>query len=428
MRILIVSPHFPPWNSVAALRLHAFAKSWAKTEQVEVLTTLKRADHATEPRDCSGMIVHEVDYRIPRVLEKLRQSEKESSGTTGAGTVAKSSPIKRALKSVRVRTGIFSSLRMPDLTDYWVKPAIAKGQSLGKFDVVFASVGPYTSLRVGEAIARAGQSALIADYRDLWTDNQIFSGLFPFTMREKAVERALLKRVSLVTTVSEPLAVKLRPKAASPVHVVPNGFVRADFEVLETASFFPEDGFFRIGFTGRIYWPGHDPRPLLKALARLSTSDSGKARFVVAGPDRDFWMRLAAECGAKECVEHLGSLPRQEALRLQRDCDALAVFEWKDANEGQMSTKVFEYLGAGPPVLVVGGPSNGSVASLVLETGSGVATGSDVNMIEKHLRQLLSQPRRVRRLSTDARVLRYERSVQAQALLEELRGLTPTDR
>lgn len=426
MRILVVSPHFPPWNSVAALRLHAFAKSWAKTEQVEVLTTYKRADHATEPRDCSGIIVHEVDYRIPRVLEKLRQSEKESSGATVAG--AKPNVIKRTLKSVRARTGIFSSLRMPDLTDYWVKPAIAKGLSLGKFDVVFASVGPYTSLRVGEALAKAGSSALVADYRDLWTDNQIFSGFFPFTLREKALERWLLKQASLVTTVSEPLAAKLRTKTASPVRVVPNGFVRADFEVLETASFFPDDGVFRIGFTGRVYWPGHDPRPLLKALARLSTSHPGKARFVVAGPDREFWLRLAEECDAKECIEHVGSLPRQEALRLQRDCDALAVFEWKDANEGQMSTKVFEYLGAGPPVLVVGGPSNGSVASLVLETGSGIATGSDEEAIEKHLVQLLSQPRRARRLSTDPRVLRYERGVQAQTLLEELRGLTRPDR
>ncbi|MBS0189847.1 MAG: glycosyltransferase [Phycisphaerales bacterium] len=413
MRILIVSPHFPPWDSVASLRLHAFARAWADAgEDVCVLTTQKRPEHATEPRDCAGIQVHEVDFAIPRSLERFRGSR---SGQREAG----SPPVQKSgfLNRLRKKTGIFGSIRMPDLTDWWVKPAIARGKNLGSFDVVFASVGPYTSLRVGAALA--GGALLVADYRDLWTDNQIFSGLFPFTLYERALENALLAQAGFITTVSEPLAKRLRGRTDAAVRVVPNGYVEADFAGLDPAPFFRDRSVWRIGFTGRIYWPGHDPRPLLRAIAGVPDT-----KMVVAGPDASLWHQLAAECGAEDRLEHVGNLPRRDALRLQRDCDALAVFEWRDAHEGQMSTKVFEYLRAGPEILVIGGPRDGSVAALVSGVGRGEALGSDKEIIRARICEM-SSPGARRTGNARAQVGQYERSAQARALLDELRRLRP---
>ena len=57
MRILLVSPYFPPQNAVASLRTHAFASWWARAgEDVTVLTTVKRSHQRGLDLDCDGFI------------------------------------------------------------------------------------------------------------------------------------------------------------------------------------------------------------------------------------------------------------------------------------------------------------------------------------------------------------------------------------
>ena len=43
MRILLVSPYFPPQQAIASLRAHSFASAWSSAGvEVTVLTTRKR--------------------------------------------------------------------------------------------------------------------------------------------------------------------------------------------------------------------------------------------------------------------------------------------------------------------------------------------------------------------------------------------------
>ena len=70
MRILLVSPYFPPQRAVASLRAHSFASAWsAAGADVTVLTTPKRPDQAGWPMPVEGFEVDEIPYRAPRVLE-----------------------------------------------------------------------------------------------------------------------------------------------------------------------------------------------------------------------------------------------------------------------------------------------------------------------------------------------------------------------
>jgi glycosyltransferase involved in cell wall biosynthesis len=417
MRILIVSPHFPPWNSVAALRVHAFARAWADAgEKVSVLTSVKPPDQAVRPMDVSGLDVHEVAYSVPGVLRRVRESSRDS-GPAGAPSRRKS-----LLARLRERTGVFSSVRMPDLTDWWVGPALARGKSLGAYDVVFSSAGPYTAHLVARGLRRARVAPRwAAEFRDLWTDNHIYTGLFPFTLRERSLDRAVRREADLLVTVSEPLAGRLRAAGARNVLVACNGFVAGEFGALDAAPAFADDGLKRVVYTGKLYHRGQDPRPLLRALRLLNDPH---LRLTVAGPDSLAWRALGAETGAGDWLEIVGEVERRTALRMQRDADALAIFEWIDPHAGVLTGKVFEYLASGPPILVVGGPSDGSIAELVVSTGRGEAIGSDPEPIAARLASVLRSPRAAARgAERDPRVAVYERSAQARKVLDAMRGL-----
>ena len=91
-------------------------------------------------------------------------------------------------------------------------------------------------------------------------------------------------------------------------------------------------------------------------------------------------------------VEPLGWVPRSTSLRLQRDADAIVHVEWNDRDAGVLTAKLFEYMAAGPPVLVIGGDPKGEgpIAALVRETRTGVVLGREQDSIAVELRRLVS--------------------------------------
>ncbi len=419
MRILIVSPHFPPWNSVAALRVHAFAKAWAAAgEAVEILTSVKQPDQAVRPLDVSALTVHEVPFEVPRLLRRLRGSHRPA-----AATVGRPSGGAGVLSRIKDRTGVFSSVRMPDLTDWWVEPAVRVGRALGTFDVIFSSSGPYTAHLAARKLRALGTAGRwVAEYRDLWTQNHLYSGLFPFTIRERLLDLAVQREADLLVTVSRPLADLLERSSGKHALVAYNGFVRSDMEGLDPTPAFEKDGLRRIVYTGKLYPQGQDPRPLLRALGSTE-----RVCLTIAGPDSAFWDTLARELGVRDRVEIRAEIARTEALRMQRDADALAIFEWTDPKAGVLTGKLFEFLAAGPPILVVGGPSDGSIASVVHQTGRGEALGSEPERIAQSLRRILGTPRAGFSLESPA-LRRFERSEQAALVLGAIRELVGATR
>ena len=103
---------------------------------------------------------------------------------------------------------------------------------------------------------------------------------------------------------------------------------------------------FRITHTGTFF--GHrDPRPFLTALAEVD--GDVVARFVggLRSTDREF----AEELGLGDRIEEIEHVPRQSALELQRDSDALLLLLPDAAGRGKTvpSGKIYEYLAAERP-------------------------------------------------------------------------------
>lgn len=428
MRILLVSPYFPPQNAVASLRMHGFARAWTDAgDQVTVLTTVKRDDQCGLELACDGITIAEIDYRVPEIFEWLRAWYKRAH-STGAATTATPSGLSW-LSPIKERTGIFCSVRMPDLTDWWIKPAVqwARSQPAG-WDVVMSSSGPYTAHLAALAIKRAGcAKRWAADFRDLWTQNHLHTGLFPLTLREKFLERQCLREADLISAATDGLAEKLQRMSGRAVDVIYNGFDERQAPSNTSQVRGEGDGTVRLVYTGTWYSRGQDPAPLLSALA--STRNSGRdgsahLSLVVAGNARDQWLRTAERFGVSDMIEHHGMISRTEALGLQCQADALILLDWNDSSQGVLTAKVFEYLHASAPILIIGGAAGSPMARLVERAGrgSGLRTFDQIATalceLRDHRASLKANP--------DCEFINsLSRQRQSMRLLHRMRQLTP---
>jgi glycosyltransferase involved in cell wall biosynthesis len=388
MRILLVAPMFPPQRGVAPLRTHSFAATWAAAgHAVTVLTTEKRADQVGLTVPAAGFGVVEIPYRGPWPLELLRRLSRirahtESPRAQTAGT-SLSDRLLTPLRYLKGRTGVFSSVRQPDLTDRWVSPALAWALAHAPWDVVVSSGGPPAAHLVALGIKGRGRCRMwAADFRDLWSDNHIYTGLFPWTLLERRRERRVLANVDRLVTVSPGLATRLAAKAGKPVAVIYNGYDPADFAGLRPEPVFPADGRVRLVYTGTAYDRGQD----LSALCAAVAAEPG-ATLVVASDRADLWHAAARRASLGERLDFRGSVPRADALRMQRDASALVLLDWYDPRHGVLTGKVFEYLLSPAPIWVVGGARTSPAARLVSDAGRGMALGRDVERIRTAIRE-----------------------------------------
>lgn len=421
MKILIVSSHFPPLNSIASLRPYSWAKCWAALgHDITVLTTRKPYSDNRLDADLSFLTLLEVP--IPGV-DLLRRFD-DPANRSGAVRVDHAAEgrwrLANRLNAMRRKRGLFMSARMPDHHDLWIRPALRAVRDR-HWDLVVSSHGPYACHLIAWRLKRTGRARRwIADFRDLWTDNHIFPGCFPFTMLERKLERAVGKHADALTTVSGPWAQKLRNKYGDKVWVIENGVDFDDYTALPAEPVFPKDGLCRIVHTGTIYQGKQDPSPLFEAMRRLRDQGQGEVerlRVIFAGRRLADAVRLAGQYGVADLFEDVGFISRDQALTMQRDADALLFLEFEAPGvTGVRTGKLFEYLASGTEILGVGVSAAGSAGELVRTAGAGEMLGRDVPAIMGYLRRLLTEGPRPKQVHPLVRE-RFDRRRLAERML-----------
>lgn len=424
MKILIVSTFFPPQNSIASLRPYTWAKYWSREgHNVTVLTTQKVQHPSDSPMPTDGFSI--VSLPIPGLMGKISGLLKNAKqGSESKKTEKKSSPIIKLIFFIKRRYGIYSGCRMPEVTDAWAKIALAYA---GKedWDFVISSAWPYSVHRVGYGLKTSGKAKFwIMDWRDLWSGNHMYPGLPIIRWLEKRMEQKFHSTADMVTTVSDPLASQLRIDVGNKVHVIYNGFDPDDYADLSKEFVFPDDGVFRIVYTGSIYSGKQDPTPLFEAIKKLHDSNiisPSQLSVIFVGINSDV-TDLAKKNHVGEYVSFQGVVPREHALRMQRDCDVLLFLEFqKPGVDGILTGKLFEYLFAHSPILAIGMSNESSAGTIIEKSRRGVALGNNVANIEQWLLLQLNNNARQKTLATknhtDPMILKYSRENSAKQLL-----------
>lgn len=369
MRILVVAYGFPPFNSPGGVRvgktvMHLFQAG----HEVKVISARNQPLERTLPLEIPYENVNytrwlNVNWLAEQALGGRRNIEKH--GYTPRG------PLRNLLtwgKSLYA-----SVVNLPDSKVGWYPYAVYNGWKLIRHwrpDVILASGLPATTLLIGATLSRWYGIPWVAELRDLWIGNHYRDEVLPEwrSRLEDWMEQKVLGSARGLITVSEPLARVLRERYRLPVEVIENGIDLDDQEGMPRKV--RPDGRFSITYTGTIQG-GRDPSALFLA-TRMLGERAERLRLVFYGRYLDNVRLLAEQHGVAHLVEVHEPVSYRHALKIQRDSDALLLLMWdRPEEEGVFTGKVFQYLGARRPILVIG-PEHNVAARLLQERGAGV--------------------------------------------------------
>ncbi len=430
-QVLIMAHEFPPSAGGGVQRIAKFARylpsaGWTPFVVAGEVDAARPADDTLLEglSEVEVMRVPAVDVRgaVARALSHLKRRRRGPAEPRAAE--ATSAQERRVPLSTRIAAWV----SVPDRASFWITPAVRAGVALGRrheVAAVFASGPPHSVLVAGARVASALGVPFVADMRDAWRDNPSIH--YPTALhraRAEDLERRVMRSAATVTCVSEPIAAEARQMGAREAIALPNGFDPEDLP-----AWAPAPGDLRLAFMGTMYRPLTDPAPLLEAM-KLAVGLSVAAARVsldVIGSELPWVLDEVDGLGLRDRVRFLGYRPHAEALDLLARADVgVVLISDATGSEAVYTGKIFEYLGMGIPVLLVG-PPDGVAADLVREAQAGVVVRySDVPACAAALVALEDRKQRGEAPATpDAEVVaRYDRRRQASVLAELLDRVT----
>ena len=343
-KILIVSYYFAPQNVIGAVRATKLAKYLSRMgHEVTVLCGegLSSLQDPTLKRDLEQMAdVHILREWNPVRSRKQREQAKQGEETTKAASAGKAGGggVKR-----RVFNGLYLFLLFcADV--HFARQGIAAVRQMGKqFDVVLTSYGPWSMHQIGRSVKKQGRAAWwIADFRDV-----VEAPLFPSKRWVAKYIDRVLENADQITGVS---AGYLETMGLGQAGVcIPNGFDREDLQGIEIAHRLGEKQLHFV-YCGQMYGAQRDLRAFFRGMKELTAEGViGEGDFCLAHAgkpqDGELFLRQAAECGLKKNVRLWGMLPRDEAIRLQLEADAILIAAWNTPEcRGNLPGKLLEVL------------------------------------------------------------------------------------
>ncbi|MFN2461962.1 MAG: glycosyltransferase [Candidatus Velthaea sp.] len=366
-QVLFVSYYFPPQPEAGAVRAGALAQHLPEFGWLPTVISLA----AGSPPPYAGPVLAAPNLLIPAPAP-IRPP-------LTADAAPASVPRRRSLRERiprRIRRAYWSStqLHFPDPAMGWILPALAAGRRAlahGHFHAVISSAHPPSAHLVAAALARRAKLPWIADYRDLWTG-------YPYSRKssarqclERRLERATVRHADAITTVSPALGEELRALfPAQRVIVIPNG---VDLVAHAGAPSQTPNGF-RIVYAGQLYGGRRTPEALFAAVRNLRKRGEPAGSAIALdfyGGEEPVVDALADRYGIGDAVRAFPRVDRESVLLAQRRAALLLVLLSLDpATANEYGSKLFEYVGAGRPVLAIG-PAASVVRDYLSESGLG---------------------------------------------------------
>lgn len=356
MRVVLIVHYYPPINSSGAKRAEALSKYFtAFGHDVTVITPRKtRSDGEFTEAVPEGVNVVELDW-LGRERPSLDDGGKFESLYEGKPSW------KRRIKDLVMRAlGQIPDPRLPFSLSFispWLAPRAR--QSLSQADIVIGSTPPWPMVLAALLCKWRFHKPCILDYRDHFSDcHEMPGGRFAKWL-EKIIDRRLVRAADHVVCISEPMS-RYYGTLTSKVTTILNGY---DHERLDAAR----DSMPARSEAGRkisirymgLVSPGRVPHNVLQALvmlrqrqpdafARLSIEFYGDAALIQQALKTQY-PSIESAFGFFSAVPYLTSL--QKIV----DADYLLFSETSSKQtlsaQGILTTKLFEYIGSGRPVL-----------------------------------------------------------------------------
>lgn len=256
-------------------------------------------------------------------------------------------------------------------------------------DTVITTSPPHSTQLVGLKLKKKYPNITwIADLRDPWTDIYYSKDLYPTTLARAInarYEKHVLQRADLVLTVSDDCARLFAAKTATqqPIVVLPNGYDADDFAHVEQV---PNKGKKVLSYVG-VFSPQYSMDVLVNALHQIAPTWAGKLLLRFVGVVCDEAKQQLATLPYE--VEYIDYVSHSKAISYMCSADVLLLcIPDIPNNQGILTGKLFEYLAAQRPILLMG-PEEGDAAAILQKCQAGTCCGYDAEQIARYLEATL---------------------------------------
>jgi hypothetical protein len=379
-RILIIAYSYPPLMEAQSIRWAYLSRELVrKGNEVDVLT-IKLPDYYNDGLNLvSGVSVHRT---YPGPMQSLFFHTKAALHVEDKSYQEKRKSIihqflRRSYDALR---RLMNIILIPDLRTEWFIFAIFKLFRLmnkKRYELVISSHEQGVDHLLGFIAKSFYPIHWIGDFSDPMV------AFYTPKLRKPIDERiqgALLKRMDRVLVTNQRLKEDFLTQypflSSERIDVLTQGFDNGLWKETEVAITHKKK--LRLVYTGTFYRGERDPLELFKALRDLEEID---LEFIIAGRNDEVVgdAKRFGLLGHK--VVYLGYLKYRDSIRMQNEADILVHIGNRSPN--QVPGKIYEYMGAGKPILAILKNPDDEIKDLVLKLRRGVVVPNESSKIKE---------------------------------------------
>lgn len=276
----------------------------------------------------------------------------------------------------RLASSIRANLFVPDARLGWIPFAVSKARQIitrYKIDVIYTSSPPHSLQLTGLILKKLYKLPWVVDFRDPWTKIRYYEFIKRNRLAKSAdnyFEKKVLKKSDKIVTVSHSLAQEFLRlgdiKDPAKIIVIPNGFDGIDYDSADVLNSRPT---LNILYAGNML-SHQNPEVLWGALSSLIKENEAYKKITRV----ELYGRIHPDIndsikhhGLQEVVSINGFIPHQEIVKkIQQSSLLVMVVPNIKNNFGIVTGKLFEYIGSGRPILVIG-PPKGDAGKIIEE-------------------------------------------------------------
>jgi hypothetical protein len=320
-KVLIISYYAPPVGMSGVMRVTKLAKFLPRFDWQPIILTTK------------PIAYYHYDYGL---LDDLKDTKIYRSESLDLARIMYILKVPRpAIKAGTGKPSLLSNfILFPDAKSPWIRFAYKLGCRIietEKPDVIFASAPPFSAHLVGLKLKQKYNIPLIVDYRDPWPTGFVVPPN-PHRKRLEKLRTEIIESADAVTAVNKICAEQIHYPQAN---IIENGFDPDDFQ----RPAYPLSGF-NIVYTGMI-WEN------IKELTLVAdaVADLPEVKIILVGKaDESSLLKLRKY----KNIEYFGTRPHSETMSIMKGASLLLYLSKPNQIVG---IKLYEYLGAGRPVL-----------------------------------------------------------------------------
>lgn len=258
---------------------------------------------------------------------------------------------------------------IPDARVWWVRPSVKfllDHLSRNPVDAIVSTGPPHSMHLIALALKKRTGVRWIADWRDPWTNIDFYRQLkltAAADRRHHRLEREVVAHADVNVAVGWTMAQELEALGSRRTEVITNGFDHDDVPSPPRAV----DEDHSLVHVGSMT-ASRDVPLLWQALAELRRRDptfGERLRLRFVGPVDQAVLASVERAGLQDKVERIGQLDHAGAMgEMQRARVLLLSVNDTPNAKGVLTSKLFEYLAVGRPILAVG-PADGDVARVL---------------------------------------------------------------